>query len=98
MSAPISVLCIYRIRPGMEGEFQKILDRHWTVLNEQGLVTGVPARIQCGANKDGRVTFVESFQWKDRASSGRAHENPAILAVWTPMGELAEDMDFLQLD
>ncbi|PYP85640.1 MAG: hypothetical protein DMF61_16030 [Blastocatellia bacterium AA13] len=98
MSKPMSVLCIYRIKPGKEGEFLEILRRHWPTLDRAGLVSETPARIFSGSTKDGKQSFIEIFEWKDEETPNIAHQTPEVMAIWEPMGALTEGMEFIHLE
>jgi len=98
---PVPMLCIYRVKTGREGEFASLLEKHWPTLHGAGLVTETPARWFRGSAPDGQTTktrFVELFEWKDGGSSDVAHQSPAVMSVWEPMGELAEGMEFIELE
>ena len=97
-SGPVQVLCIYRVKDGKEGEFRPLLEKHWPTLNSIGLVTSDPARWYASKDKSGRHLFLEIFEWKDGNAPQSAHELPEVMAVWEPMGELVEDMEFLDLE
>jgi hypothetical protein len=90
MSAPETVVCLYRVAPGNEGAFTAVLARHWPTLHSLGLVTAARPVHYRGKESDGRPLFVEIFTWKDAASVEIAHEHPAVMAVWEPMGKLTE--------
>ncbi|HVI01613.1 MAG TPA: hypothetical protein VM869_23015 [Enhygromyxa sp.] len=109
-SKPVTVICRYEVKPGMEAEFEALLARHWPTLHAAGLVTdrralaykGQPSG-KPGGRHGAQNVYVEIFEWKDQHSSGHAHESPKIMAVWEPMGACCSDMDFphfepLQLD
>jgi hypothetical protein len=97
---PINV-CTYKVKPGKEAEMERLLAIHWPTLHRAGLVTDDPARILRGlpSGKPGdhhgaTSTYIELFSWKDDKGPELAHQTPAIMAVWEPMGALCEHMDF----
>ncbi len=90
MSDPITVICLYRVKAGLEDEFTLLLQRHWSTLKTLDLVTGEPPRYYRGAEKDGQPLFVEIFTWKSEEASGLAHEHPDVMAIWEPMDRLTE--------
>jgi hypothetical protein len=90
----VDVLCRYRVKPGQEAAFSELLARHWQVLQQVGLATDEPARILRASDKAGNVAFVETFSWKEQGSSQTAHETPAVMQLWEPMGALCDDMEF----
>ncbi len=51
-----------------------------------------------GASKDGKSRFVELFEWKDGEASDVAHRSPQVMSIWEPMGALAEQMEFIELE
>lgn len=97
-SSPVRVLCIYRVQEGKAEAFRPLLEKHWPTLNGIGLVTSEPAKWYRSRDQNGRTCFVEIFEWKDGKAPQTAHELPEVMAVWEPMGALAEDMEFLDLE
>jgi quinol monooxygenase YgiN len=97
-SSPVRMLCIYRVKEGREDEFRTLLDKHWPTLRSAGLASEKPARWFRGAAKDGKTRFIELFEWKDDEASGVAHQSPAVMSIWEPMGALAEGMEFIELE
>ena len=91
---PLPVICRYRVKPGRADEFLTHLKRHWQTLHKAGLSTDEPAKIWRCQDKAGNVAFIEHFSWKSGASSGAAHQSPAVMAIWEPMGALCDDMEF----
>jgi quinol monooxygenase YgiN len=91
------MLCTYRVKDGKEADFLRLLERHWPTLREVGLATDDRAQVFRTKNKAGKTIFVEMFSWRDAAAPDVAHQTPEVMAVWEPMGALAEDMDFIQV-
>ena len=91
MSDPAMVICLYRVAPGREAEFTRLLERHWPTLRALDLVTDTPARHYRGEEQGGGPLFVEIFEWKSEAASGIAHEHPEVMAIWEPMDKLTEE-------
>jgi len=87
---PETVICLYRVKPGNERKFARLLERHWPTLRALGLVTRTRARHFRGAEHDGAPLFVEIFEWVSGAASERAHEHPEVAAIWEPMDVLCE--------
>ena len=92
--AATHVLCHYRVRPGSDAAFVGLLEKHWPALRAVGLVTDTPARAWSHRADDGRTTYYELFEWLSEAAPRTAHEHPAVMAVWEPMGALCESMEF----
>lgn len=98
---PVTVICRYVVKPGKEEPMEQLLRRHWPALHDAGLVTDAPAKVyravpsgKSDGEHDAPRTYVEVFEWKDAAAPGAAHQTPAIMAVWEPMGALCEQMEF----
>jgi hypothetical protein len=91
------MLCLYRVKPGREEEFKRLLKQHWTTLQQAGLATDQPAKLMLGSTKEGKNTFIEMFQWKNYEAPGIAHQSAEVMALWGPMGELTDNMEFLAL-
>ncbi len=85
-----SVICTYRVRPDAEAQFADLLDRHWRTLHELGFTTDEPSLIFRSKNEP--PTYVEIFTWVEGGFE-RAHEHPAVVAIWEPMEPLLEERD-----
>lgn len=92
--APVPTLCRYLVKPGHESQFEEILTGHWRMLHDAGLSTDEPARLYRARDQAGNVAFIEFFSWKDTGSIQTAHETPAVMKLWEPMGALCSDMEF----
>ena len=92
MSEPVTVIAQYRVRPGVEAEFLKVVEGHWAALRELELVTDRPVEVYLGAEKgiDGPLV-VEIFEWVDADASSLAHTHPRISGTWERMGPLCEE-------
>ena len=92
-------ICTYRVKPGARDAFVELLRRHWPALHEAGLATDTPAIFfEAEVGGDSRhnetgTTFVEIFSWTRPDGPNLAHEMPAVMAIWEPMGGLVEDRD-----
>ena len=92
-------ICTYRVREGARAEFVELLRRHWPALRDAGLATGTPAvhfeAVPSTKKEHGEtgITFVEIFSWAKPESAELAHQLPAVMAVWEPMGALVEARD-----
>src|SRR5258708_11263023 len=95
---PIDVLCIYRVKKGKEGEFKKRLKKHGPALKKARLSSEMAPKIwQAESGRKPGTIFVEWMQWKDETSAHSAHQMPEVMAVWEPMGNLTDAMEFLDL-
>src|SRR4051812_29265055 len=97
-SKSVSMLVIYRIKEGTEGEFLPLLEKHYPTLDRLGLVTKEPVTIWRATDKQNRTYFVEKFSWRDGAAAGVAHQTPEVMAVWEPMGPMLENLELLQIE
>jgi hypothetical protein len=98
---PLLNICRYKVKPGKEGEMERLLARHWPALHRAGLVTDDKPRIYRGLpshDPDGRHgaerTYVEIMLWKNASAPELAHQLPEVMAVWEPMGAICEEMEF----
>ena len=90
---PNKVICQYRVARGNEKKFEALLKNHWPTLHRLGLVTNDPAQHFKGEEQDnGKPIYFEIFDWLDGAFD-RAHEHPAVMAIWEPMDHLCEKRD-----
>ena len=89
------VIAAFRPKPGKAQVLRQVVQRHGTVLTEQGLVTDRPRIVMQAA--DG--TLIEVFEWRSAEAVEQAHENPAVQALWrefeaaceyVPVGAVAE--------
>jgi len=87
---PLVAMCTYRIQQGKEDQFVGLLRRHWPTLRDLGLVEKAPPPVFRGIDDSGKTYFVEILTWKDPEMPNRAHELPAVMAVWEPMGMCCE--------
>ena len=89
MSQPETVICTFRVKPGEEAAFEALLARHWPTLRKLGLATETPTQLYRG-QEEGGAYYVEIFEWTSKESSGLAHDQPEVMAIWEPMGGLCE--------
>lgn len=85
-----TVICHYRVKPGAEQKFVRLLRRHWPTLRRLGAVTARRSLIYRGKDGDERPMFWEIFEWKSNAAFEKAHRHPEVLAIWEPMDALCE--------
>lgn len=92
-------ICTYRVRAGARAQFIELLRKHWPTLRAVGLATDDPPLIfeaEIGGNSrhnESGTTFVEIFSWSRPDAAQLAHQMPAVMAVWEPMGGLVEARD-----
>lgn len=89
------VIAAFQPKPGKQTQLLEVVAKHWRVLQAEGLVTDRPRIVMQAA--DG--TLVEVFEWRSAQAIEQAHQNPAVLALWTefeaaceyvPLASLAE--------
>ena len=87
---PMTALCTYRVKPGGEKDFLKLLNAHWPTLHRLGLVSDEPRLVFRGHDSEKTTFFVEIFAWKDDRIFKKAHEYPEVMALWEPMEAMCE--------
>lgn len=92
-------VCTYRVKAGARDSFLELLKKHWPTLHNVGLASDTPAMVfEAVVDTDNRdsetgTTFVEIFSWSRDDAPLVAHQTPAVMAIWEPMGGLVEDRD-----
>ncbi len=71
------VIVAYKPKPGKEADLMQLTREHLPILRAEGLVTDMQATVLLAA--DGIV--IEVFEWAPGGTE-RAHQNPAVLALW----------------
>jgi hypothetical protein len=89
-TTPRVAICTYRIKKGKEKQFLNLLQRHWPTLRDLELAENVPSQVFRGTDESGDIFFVEILTWRDGDMPNRAHELPAVMAIWEPMGQCCE--------
>lgn len=72
------VIAAFKPKPGMQQQLLAVVEKHWRVLEAQGLVTERPRYAMQAA--DG--TVLEVFEWRSPEAIERAHHDPAVLGLW----------------
>lgn len=80
------VIAAFRPKTGCEEPLAAVVEKHWRVLQEQGLVTERPRHAMRG--DDG--TVIEVFEWRSPEAIEQAHHNPAVLALWAEFEAVCE--------
>ena len=92
-------ICTYRVKADRREQFLPLLEKHWPTLRDHGLATETPAlcfeaRVAAKPGHDETgTTFVEVFSWTRSDGPELAHQTPAVMAIWEPMGALVEERD-----
>ena len=79
----IYAIAAYRPKKRKERLLREVLKDHLPILRKERLVTDRPSYLMRAS--DG--TFVEVFEWKSSAAIERAHQNPAVRAMWARFDE-----------
>jgi hypothetical protein len=87
---PSFAICTYRVTQGKEEKFIALLKRHWPTLRDSGFVENRPSQVFRGIDESGGTFFVEILEWKDSDMPNHAHEVPAVMSLWEPMGKCCE--------
>lgn len=83
-------ICTYRVKPGKDREFLALLRRHWPTLRDLELAENTPSLMFRGSDESGGTVFTEILTWRNETAPNRAHEVPAVMAIWEPMGMCCE--------
>lgn len=80
------VIAAFKPKPGKCGPLLAVVEKHWRVLQSEGLVTQRPRHAMQAA--DG--TVIEVFEWASPEAIERAHKTPSVLALWTEFEDACE--------
>ncbi len=89
------VITSFRPKPGQQTQLLALVERHWQLLQAEGLVSARPRHLMQAA--DG--TLIEVFEWRSAEAVAAAHDHPAVQALWAefetvcdyvPLAALAE--------
>ena len=86
MGKPEMVFALYRAHAGKDAELEEVLKRHVPTLKSLELATDRPSFVA----RAGDGTYVEVFEWADGEAARRAHDLPAVAAVWEAIGQVAD--------
>src|SRR5690242_222304 len=96
---PVNNLVTYVPQAGKEAELLALVRQHEPALRAAGLVTGEPFRVWKAHDvRKERTSYIEQFQWKDGGASDSAHETPGVMAVWSAMGPVLEEMTIYEVE
>jgi hypothetical protein len=74
----VTVMALFRPKPGRESDLMACMRDHLPVLRGQGLATGRPSLVLRAS--DG--TLVEIFEWASQGAIEAAHHNPEVGKLW----------------
>jgi hypothetical protein len=80
------VITAYKPLPSKQQALEQVVQKHWDILNREGLVSGrkpIVAKAQDG-------TIVEVFGWKSKDAISAAHSNMEVLRLWEEFGQACE--------
>jgi quinol monooxygenase YgiN len=76
------VIVAYAPKPQMAERLLAAVRKHLQVLRAENLVTDRPAYVM----RAGDGTIVEVFEWRSAEAIARAHQTPAVQALWAEFG------------
>ena len=80
-------IAVYRPKEGGEERLRELIAGHVPALRELGLATDRPVVLM--KTFDG-TAYLEVFEWATEDAAAKAHEDPAVQAIWGPMMEVAD--------
>jgi hypothetical protein len=86
-----TVIATYRVKEGQEGDFLKVLGKHWPTLRRLSLVMQEPHLVLRGTDESKKIYFVEILTWKSHAAPEIASAKPEVKVIWDAMQPLVED-------
>ena len=89
----VTVLAVYRPKPGKAAALDRLVSEHLPLLRAQGLVSDHPGTVLKAA--DG--TVVEIFEWVSQAAIDQAHANKAVTALWERFGAACDYLPIADL-
>ena len=87
---PVTVICSFRVKADCTEQFEDLLARHYAVMLEAGLATDKPPIHFKGDDQGRGPHYVHIYEWVDDKAAGVAHNTPAVMAIWEPMGACVE--------
>jgi hypothetical protein len=99
---PQTVICRYTLKPGAEPRccacspvLADAAPRRSGHRYAAARFRGLPSTADKGAApRRSAAVLIEIFAWKTSKSAESAHQSPAVMAIWEPMGALCEAMEF----
>ena len=84
-----AVIVTYVVKKGKAAEFEKILRKHWKVLQNENLTTDqLPFLLKDPENP---TVYKEIFEWKSSRSFQKAHESRKVQEIWRKLQKLTEE-------
>jgi hypothetical protein len=89
----LTVIAVYRPKPGREHELMEVMRDHLPVLRGAGLATGAePVVLRTG---DG--TLIEVFEWASEEAVSHAHEHPDVQALWNRFEAVSDNVPLAEV-
>jgi hypothetical protein len=86
-----TVYTTFRVIPGKEAEFAKVLAKAWPTYHRLGMVLARPHLVLSGTDDAGKPYFIEILTWKDHDAPD--HAPAEVQAIWDQMTALCEKRD-----
>ena len=80
------VIAAFKPKPGMAQQLDAVVEKHWSVLRAENLVTDTPRQVMRAV--DG--TLIEVFEWLSPEAIERAHGSSVVHALWAEFAEVCE--------
>jgi quinol monooxygenase YgiN len=84
-----AVIVTYIVKKGHEAEFERILRKHWKVLQSEDLTT--EKRPFLLKDPESPTVYKEIFEWKNKNSLQKAHRSAKVQKIWKLMMDLTEE-------
>jgi len=85
---PETVLVTYHVRPGMEKQFEALLQRAWDTYRGEHMVKPGPHIVVRDAEENNTIGYVEIFTWSDHTKPQKAPD--AVKKVWAEEQQMCE--------
>lgn len=80
------VIVAYRPKPGMDRLLETLVQKHWGLLNDEGLVSErKPIFLK---SEEGEI--LEIFGWKSKEAINLAHHNANVQSLWSEFAEVCD--------
>jgi hypothetical protein len=85
---PETVLVTYHVKPGMEKQFEALLDRAWQTYRSEGMVRSEPHVIARDNEENNTIGYVEIFTWVSHAAAQKAPDS--VKKIWAEENSMCE--------
>lgn len=85
---PETVLVTYHVKPGMEKDFEALLNRAWKVYRSEHMVKADPHIILRDAEENSTIGYVEIFTWVSHAAPQNAPDS--VKKIWAEEHSMCE--------